>query len=550
MRRPIHTVAVILLILIFSNTSAAIDDTRLHLTTIQSDPLLGINLHEDKFSQFIKNVDISLQLRKDAHELFKRLDNKLSGNGHLTASNQQSIQLDLSKYRNNRERLEEIITDYRVYSEPDLSIVFPSNKQSGLAGRVGDSTKEPGFELRINPDDELGRLMILEIKTWTAAKTIIFDNYVVELVRYLKGSDLRRQFDLWAIDPTGKQFLDEIGGEITNDDKYERTKRMILLVQRILHHEEAVSQPALLITKDNLYLNKLLKESYSFQRIQELTYGEELEIEVAFLGNSFFDYVVNITDETTGLLSEMFGNTIGLYEERKGKLYSMDKASQSLITNNLKPLDILFEKTPFRLTDLFIPGHWGHVAIWVGGEKDIPELKRLGVWQELPGIEAEARDRYGYEGPAFQQLVRGDNSVLEALRSGVELNTFEQFLNVDDLAVIRNISFTDDQKRRFLLRAFQQLGKEYDFNFDIENNHSIVCSELIFVAFSDYDWPVSQNFGRYNVSPDHVAALALPDSEVFSPVLLYHDGLKLPKYKNLYNFSRLLEQDYQNIVFQ
>ena len=37
-------------------------------------------------------------------------------------------------------------------------------------------------------------------------------------------------------------------------------------------------------------------------------------------------------------------------------------------------LDILFEKTPFRLTDKLIPDHCGHVAIWTGTQADLIEL--------------------------------------------------------------------------------------------------------------------------------------------------------------------------------
>jgi hypothetical protein len=36
-------------------------------------------------------------------------------------------------------------------------------------------------------------------------------------------------------------------------------------------------------------------------------------------------------------------------------------------------------------------------------------------------------------------MVRKGHSVLEALRTGVELNTLKEFLNVDDLAVLRPV---------------------------------------------------------------------------------------------------------------
>ena len=47
-------------------------------------------------------------------------------------------------------------------------------------------------------------------------------------------------------------------------------------------------------------------------------------------------------------------------------IFMMMKKSLQEVKQELRPFDILFEKTPFRLTDKFIPGHFGHVAIYIG----------------------------------------------------------------------------------------------------------------------------------------------------------------------------------------
>ena len=44
---------------------------------------------------------------------------------------------------------------------------------------------------------------------------------------------------------------------------------------------------------------------------------------------------------------------------------------------------------------------------------------------------------------------------LEALRPGVQLNTFAHFLNIDDLAVIRDSDISDEKKKYYLLNAFR-----------------------------------------------------------------------------------------------
>ena len=88
------------------------------------------------------------------------------------------------------------------------------------------------------------------------------------------------------------------------------------------------------------------------------------------------DMISESSKDGFDLISGLFGNTMGLFESRKGKLYGNVQAKK-IITETLEPLDILLEKTPFRLTDKLIPGHFGHVAIWTGSKA---ELINLDIW--------------------------------------------------------------------------------------------------------------------------------------------------------------------------
>jgi hypothetical protein len=72
---------------------------------------------------------------------------------------------------------------------------------------------------------------------------------------------------------------------------------------------------------------------------------------------------------------------------------------------------------------------------------------------------------------------------------------------------------------------------------------------LAFVVYDDYDWPVEESVGRYTVSPDHVAALALEKGDPFTPILIFHDGKKLPGRHHRENFKRLLNGAYDKISF-
>ena len=183
---------------------------------------------------------------------------------------------------------------------------------------------------------------------------------------------------------------------------------------------------------------------------------------------------------------------------------------------------MLLEKTPVRLTDKLIPGFWGHAALWVGERN---QLEALGVWEH------EAVRPY-------HDVIESGGRIVEALRSGVELNTLEHFLDIDDFAALRQPGLTREQRRRYLVRTFQQIGKEYDFNYDVESDRRIVCSELVYVVYSDTTFKVDKAGGRYTISPDRVAEQALGDGP-FEPVVLYHDGVEF-KGDVSASFQRLL----------
>ncbi|MCP4769728.1 MAG: hypothetical protein GY875_26140 [Gammaproteobacteria bacterium] len=218
-------------------------------------------------------------------------------------------------------------------------------------------------------------------------------------------------------------------------------------------------------------------------------------------------------------VSEFFGNLVGRVEERKGKLYG-DKNIEAYLSEQLKAGDILLEKTPFRLTDKMIPGHWGHAAIWTG-TKD--ELKQLGIWD------------HEVVRPYHEKIESG-HGVIEALRSGVTINTLAHFMNIDDTAIIREPGISDKERAEDIIRTFRQLGKEYDFNYDVETTDKIVCSQLVYLAYTDITWPTSKIAGRYTISPDNVAFKAINNGPL-KRVVFYHDGKRIDE-----NKEKLMEE--------
>jgi uncharacterized protein YycO len=161
---------------------------------------------------------------------------------------------------------------------------------------------------------------------------------------------------------------------------------------------------------------------------------------------------------------------------------------------------------------MLIPGFWGHAAIWIGNEQ---ELKALGIWNH-PLV------------TKYHTPIRQGQVIVEALRPGVTMNPLEHFLNIDDMAIlrVRNLEFDADAKAAVILQALRQVGKAYDFNFDVETTDTIVCSELIYQVYTAIEWPTQKALGRTTISPDNIAQRALNNGPL-ELVAFYRDGVRV-----------------------
>ncbi|MDX2412390.1 MAG: YiiX/YebB-like N1pC/P60 family cysteine hydrolase, partial [Woeseiaceae bacterium] len=139
---------------------------------------------------------------------------------------------------------------------------------------------------------------------------------------------------------------------------------------------------------------------------------------------------------------------------------------------------------------------------------------------------------------------KDQKQIIEALRDGVQLNTLEHFINVDDIAILRPI-FDESNAKEFakeaLVMAFRQLGKKYDFNFDVDTTDKIVCSELAYISFPSVDWPTEKTLGRHSISPDNVAQLAW-NNVPLELIMFYHDGKLVEETIQLAKMQELMSQ--------
>jgi uncharacterized protein YycO len=301
----------------------------------------------------------------------------------------------------------------------------------------------------------------------------------------------------------------------------QRVRRAILWFEQYGGHPDATR------IEGYAYLHRLIEQSPSLAMVRRIAPLGGLASQVDLVGTFTVDTLFGLKNESTNLSSLLFGNAVGLVETRRGKLYRRPDVAER-VASGLKAGDILLEKTPFRLTDTFIPGHWGHAAIWVGNEA---ELRALGIWDH-PVTRPH------------QEAIRSGRGIVEALRSGVEMNTLEHFLNIDDLGVLRHESLPLGTRAEVILQALRQVGKPYDYNFDADTTHRIFCSKLVYLAYGDLQWPTSRMLGRVTVSPDNIAERSVGDGPL-TVSLLYHDGQEITGAKREFMQQLLTRQPAQ-----
>jgi len=157
----------------------------------------------------------------------------------------------------------------------------------------------------------------------------------------------------------------------------------------------------------------------------------------------------------------------------------------------LKPGDILIERQDFFLSRAFMPGYWAHAAIYVGDPETVASLGLADHEWVAPKWEAFSASR---------------SDILEAVPSGVRMTTLDHCIGVADSAAILRPRISEEQAKEAIARAFRDLGKPYDFEFDFFSEDKIVCTELVYRAFTgSIDFELVDVLGRMTLPPTELA---------------------------------------------
>ena len=463
---------------------------------------------DPRYIQLQKLFSESVSFRADALNLAEKYNLDSGKDIKITREEGDLIRVKARQYIETRKALMEIATRDAADFGVNHKIIFAPGKGTSRYKVDKPVARDRGMNpeqievLSIDPTDKAGRESIYNIQMGLAAALILMDNFVVGIAPWNNNNSTRY---LLNYDVESQRTLQHIADSYTDPAKRASITQAIALVESVMAWRR---QNMVDTTPEESYLYGITQSTIWYLMDKK---GETENSLVARAGNLWNRIMLRGKRGIRGVsfgVSMGFGNMVGLYEERKGLLYNMSEQEQEGLIGEMKPLDILLEKTPFRLTDKFIPGHYGHVAIWTGTER---QLKDLGVWEQIPA--------------AIQERIRNGHYIVEALRPGVQINTLHHFMNIDDFLVLRDNRPVDDEyRRKAILQAIAQIGKEYDFNFDVNTQNRIVCSEIAYVVFTDVKWPTEEMVKRYTISPDNVAQLAVGPNPILDPVILYYNG--------------------------
>ncbi|MBU2964709.1 YiiX/YebB-like N1pC/P60 family cysteine hydrolase [Amphritea sp. 2_MG-2023] len=252
----------------------------------------------------------------------------------------------------------------------------------------------------------------------------------------------------------------------------------------------------------------------------------------------FSDHFDSALSIATSGLSSVFGAIAGPIHWRDNGQLNDDHKAAGRILGNLQPLDIIFEKKSYKLTNYVIPGFWGHNAIWLGTKQ---QLLERGLWKAK-------------ELEPFREQIESGNSIFDVRRKGITFASYQKWMNLDNFAQVRvkNIKM---RSNRELLKIYKiladQIDKKYDFSFDVDSASRITCAEIVYFAYGDISWPLDYILNRRIITPSLIAEAVFYDNSpveyITSVIGNSSNGAKFltkEEFGDLMNFSRLSNGSY------
>ena len=191
----------------------------------------------------------------------------------------------------------------------------------------------------------------------------------------------------------------------------------------------------------------------------------------------------------------------------------------------MKPGDIFLNRSDYYISNIGIPGFWTHAGIYVGDRNErnafFANDKATAKWVIEQGESSGNFEKLllkNFEA-SYKFLVDdlGDFNIIEALSEGVVISSFEAGAKKDGIVILRPLI----EKREIaeaIYKAFSEVSKPYDYNFDFSTDNTIACTELVYKVYeSSTLFPVNDMFGKPFSTANEIAEYC--DNNYDSPEL-------------------------------
>lgn len=280
------------------------------------------------------------------------------------------------------------------------------------------------------------------------------------------------------------------------------------------------------LNKANKAVILSFKDSPLYRDIVKDNKWQDTLLESRFWTN-FSDNTASALGKVTTGASAAFGAVAGNIAWREGYLRD-DMVLLDKLKKTVKPFDLLMEKKAYKFTDLTIPGHWGHIGVYLGTKE---ELQQLGLW-ELPAL------------APFRENIERGNSIFQVRRTGLEFDSLDNFINLDEMAVLRvegQVDKSKDELKLVFEYLADQLNKSYDFSFDAMTAEKITCTEIVAFSYGPIKWPMEYLLGRYTISPNNMAELTFFTGSPLKNIMYITGDKRGTHYRSVKEFGKTLD---------
>ncbi len=268
---------------------------------------------------------------------------------------------------------------------------------------------------------------------------------------------------------------------------------------------------------DRLRTSEAIDATFLELANQTLTYAQTVQTAYdkaapRLLASAISTVTQNPLDAATAALVEHIAEWLGDTRLRKRTASLISAAQVDWLATQLQPGDVMVERRNWYLSNLGLPGFWPHAELFVGDPAAL-----AAAFDQDPQV----RDTYGPGGltgylqselpsvwAAYVAMAEDGrpHRVIEAVSEGVVFSSLHEAAQADYLGAMRpRLSALD--KARAIAAAFAQYGKPYDFDFDFLTQSTLVCSELVYVAYQTLapkqglNLPLTEVMGRETLPP-------------------------------------------------